>query len=349
MNDLLRFTEEGIYCEEGDFYIDPWKPVKRAIITHAHSDHARRGMGAYLCHSDSSNLLKLRLGSDISVQTLPYGKTIAMGGVEISLFPAGHVAGSAQIRVSGSSGVWVVSGDYKLASDPLCEPFEPVPCDVFITESTFGLPAYRWKPTNEIAAAILDWWISSIAAGQTPVLFAYSLGKAQRLLSMLQNGPGPVLVHGAIASVNETLRNSGLYVGKYSLLSDVSPDDFSKAIVIAPPSAFGSPWMRRFKNPVTAVASGWMALRGARRRRNADVGFALSDHADWLGLNSAVKATGAKRVIVTHGYSSVFAAWLREQGLDASDVKTNFEGELAEISEAATPADINETGTSEAV
>jgi putative mRNA 3-end processing factor len=335
MGDLLRFTDEGIYCEEGDFHIDPWKPVKRAIITHAHSDHARRDMGAYLCHTDSVNLLKHRLGLDIAVQGIPYGQRISLGKTEVTLYPAGHVAGSAQVKVSGRSGIWVVSGDYKLAPDPLCQAFEPVPCDVFITESTFGLPAYRWKSPQEIANAIHSWWVECLAERRTPIIFAYSLGKAQRLISMLQEGPAPVLVHGAIAGVNRALEASGMSVGNYQPVSSAGPNIVEKSIVIAPPSALSSPWMKRFKNPSTALASGWMALRGARRRRNADMGFALSDHADWPGLNHAVASTGAGRVLVTHGYSSIFSAWLREQGLDAAEVKTYFDGELGEISESA--------------
>lgn len=323
---LLQFTEKGIYCPKGDFYIDPWRPVDKAVITHGHSDHARWGMKHYLAHSLTAPIMRHRLG-DIDVETLPYGEQRKINGVAISLHPAGHIPGSAQVRVAHKGEVWVVSGDYKTTPDPLAEPFEVVPCQHFITESTFGLPVFRWPEHQQVADEINAWWKQNAAEGRTSVLFAYALGKAQRLLAMIDPSIGPIYTHGAVENTNIVLRGAGLAIPDTTKVEDQDKKDFEKALVIAPPSAQGSSWMKRFVRPQTAFASGWMMMRGTRRRRNADRGFVLSDHADWDELNATVDATGAEHIYVTHGYTDTFARYLRERGLYAKTVKTDYTGE----------------------
>lgn len=324
---LLSFTDRGIYCAQGDFYIDPWKPVARAIITHAHSDHARSGMKHYLCHSLTTPILKHRLGQDCSVQSVAYNETVLMNGVQVSLHPAGHIPGSAQVRVAYKNEVWVVSGDYKTTPDRLCDPFEPIKCQHFVTESTFGLPVFRWPSEAEVASEINGWWRQNAAEGKTSVIFAYALGKAQRINGLLNHDIGPVFSHGAVANVDEVLLNAGLDIHLTNRIAPEGKVDYSTALVIAPPSAMGTAWMKRFRQPQTAFASGWMMVRGTRRRRNADRGFVLSDHADWQGLNEAVAATGAENIYVTHGYSDIFAKYLCESGKNAQAVRTSFLGE----------------------
>lgn len=325
---VLTFTDRGIYCPAGDFFIDPWRPVDRALITHGHADHARPGHARYLATSSAAPVLRHRLG-DIMLETVEYGKAQRIGGATVSFHPAGHVPGSAQIRVEVGGEVWVVSGDYKTEPDGLCEPFEPVRCDAFITESTFGLPVFRWQPQADVAAQINGWWRDCVASDVTPVLGAYSLGKAQRLLAMLDDGP--ILTHGAVESTTEVLRAQGHALPP---TIPVTPELDAKAhpgaIVLAPPSAMGTTWMRRFGAVSTGFASGWMQLRGIRRRRSVDRGFVVSDHADWAGLNTAIRETGAERVFVTHGYTEVFSRWLNDSGYDAHIVSTEYEGEIAE-------------------
>lgn len=327
MADLLTFTPEGIYCPVGDFHIDPWRPVPRALITHGHADHARPGMGHYLATASAAPVMRHRLG-DIGLDTVRYGETLTRNGVTISFHPAGHVPGSAQIRVEHRGEVWVSSGDYKTADDGLSEPFEPIRCHSFITESTFGLPVFKWTPQDELALQINDWWAQNAANGVTSILGCYALGKAQRLLRTVDPGLGPILTHGAIEATNTVLRSQGIALPD---TIQVTPETDVKAhkgaLVLATPSAMNSSWADRFKHASTAFASGWMALRGVRRRRAAGRGFVVSDHADWEGLNSAIAATGAERVFVTHGYTSVFSRWLSEQGYDAQVVKTDFDGE----------------------
>jgi len=328
--DVLVFTEDGIHCPAGGFHIDPWRPVARAVITHAHADHARPGHGAYLATGATAAMLRHRLG-DVTIQVVEYGDCLRIGSADVSLHPAGHVPGSAQVRVGTEAGTWVVSGDYKLADDGLSAPFEPVRCDAFVTECTFGLPVFRWQTQDLIAAEIDAWWAASAAAGRIPVLAAYSLGKAQRILSMLDPARGPILCHAAIEASNEVLRAQGISLpDTIPATGDTGARTHPGAIVIAPPSALGSAWTRRFAPLSTGFASGWMALRGVRRRRGADRGFVISDHADWAGLNDAIDATGAERVFVTHGYTDVFRAWLESRGYDAAIVATRFSGEDAE-------------------
>ncbi|MEM8692682.1 MAG: ligase-associated DNA damage response exonuclease [Pseudomonadota bacterium] len=330
----LTFTEEGIYCPAGDFHIDPWRPVERALITHGHADHARWGMGSYLSTNMAAPVIRHRLG-DIALDTIAYGETRQIGGARVSFHPAGHVPGSAQIRVEVAGEIWVASGDYKVEDDGLSAPFEPIRCHHFITESTFGLPVFRWRPQSEIAAGINAWWKACAASGKTAFLGCYALGKAQRLLSLLDPNVGPILAHAAVENTNSVLRSQGIKL-QDSLLAnaDLNPKDHPGAIVLAPPSALGSAWARKFGTQENAFASGWMQLRGIRRRRASDRGFVISDHADWGGLLDAIKATEAENIYVTHGYTDIFARYLNEQGWNAQVVPTEFGGEDAE-SEAA--------------
>ena len=328
--DLVVQRPEGLYCPPGDFYIDPWRPVARAVITHAHSDHARMGHGHYLAAEPSEGVLRARLG-EIDLQALPYGRPIVHHGVTLSLHPAGHVLGSAQVRLEAGGQVWVASGDYKVAADPTCAAFEPVRCDVFITESTFGLPIYRWSLDEEIFADINRWWARNVDAGRASVLACYSFGKAQRILSGVDPSIGPIIVHGAVEPLNRAYRAAGVELPATRMVVDVKERaDFRRALVLCPPSAAASPWMRRFGDAQTAFASGWMQLRGARRRGGYDRGFVLSDHADWPGLMSAVRATGAQRVIVTHGSVAVMVRYLAEQGLRAEAFETEYGGDAVE-------------------
>jgi len=283
--DLVIARPEGLYCPPGDFYIDPWRPVARAIITHGHGDHARRGNAHYLTATPGAGILRSRLGQDIDLQTLAYGERIRHHGVTISLHPAGHVLGSAQVRLEHEGEVWVASGDYKVEPDGTCAPFEPVRCHTFITESTFGLPIYRWPSQAEVFAGVNAWWRANRDQGKASVLFCYAFGKAQRILHGLDSSIGPILVHGAVEPLNQVYREAGVYLPQTLYAGDVPRNDplMRQAIVLAPPSAAGSSWMRRFGDYSDAFASGWMLLRGTRRRRGVDRGFVLSDHADWPG------------------------------------------------------------------
>jgi putative mRNA 3-end processing factor len=336
--DLVVQRPEGLYCPPGDFYIDPWRPVARAVITHAHSDHARPGHGHYRAAAPAAGVLRTRLG-DIQLQTLAYGETLQHHGVEVSLHPAGHVLGSAQVRLAHGGQVWVASGDYKVTPDPTCAPFEPVRCDVFITESTFGLPIYRWCPDAELFADINAWWARNVEHGRASVLACYSFGKAQRVLSGVDPSIGPIIVHGAVEPLNRAYRAAGVELPPTMMVSDVKDKaDLRRAMVICPPSAAASPWMRRFGDAQTAFASGWMQLRGARRRGGYDRGFVLSDHADWPGLMSAIGATGAQRIIVTHGSVPVMVRYLSEQGLQAEAFETEYGGDAVEADVEAAAA-----------
>jgi putative mRNA 3-end processing factor len=331
---VLTVTDRGIFCPAGGFFIDPWRPVDRALITHGHSDHARPGHARYLSTPGAAPVIRHRLG-DIRIATQAYGERSRIGDATVSFHPAGHVPGSAQIRVEVGGEVWVVSGDYKTAPDGLSEPFEPVRAHGFVTECTFGLPVFRWRPQAEVMADVNAWWRRNAAEGRFSVLGAYALGKAQRLLAHLDPGIGPILTHGAVEAVNEVLRGQGLPLPPtVRVTPETDPKSHAGALVLATPSALGTPWMRRFAPASTAFASGWMALRGVRRRRAADRGFVLSDHADWEGLNTAVRETGAETVLVTHGYTAVFRRWLAEQGHDARIVETDYEGESLEAGEA---------------
>lgn len=338
--DLIVARPEGLYCAPGDFYIDPWRPVENAVITHGHSDHARIGHAHYLAHDASAGTLKRRLGAGIDLQTLPYGKAIEHRGVRLSLHPAGHVLGSAQVRIEHRGEVWVVSGDYKLESDGTCDAFEPVACHTFITESTFGLPVYRWPSQAELFKDINQWWRANAAAGRASVLFCYAFGKAQRVLHGIDAGIGPIVVHGAVEPLNQVYRTAGVALPTTRLVSDGPMDAaaLGQTLVLAPPSAQGTPWLRRFGPYSDAFASGWMLLRGARRRRGVDRGFVMSDHADWPGLQSAIRATGAEQVLVTHGSVAIMVRWLQENGLAARGFKTEYGDEDDAGAPAESPA-----------
>ncbi len=327
---LLVFNDKGIYCAQADVYLDPWKPVEKAIITHGHSDHSRWGHKQYITHHRNIPIIKHRLGA-ITVSGKEWGETFQINGVTFSLHPAGHIVGASQVRVSYKGEVWVFTGDYKIEDDGVATPFESVKCHTFITECTFGLPAFKWMPQETVMADINDWWSANKADGNTSILFGYSLGKAQRLLKHLDPGIGPILTHGAIENMTEVIRPMVEMPKTRLITKDSKKEDFKGAIVLAPPSAHGSTWIRKMVPYVTASASGWMTFRGARRRRAIDKGFVLSDHCDWDGLLQSVAASGCEKVIATHGYTDIFARYLRELGYDARTEKTQFEGELAEM------------------
>lgn len=328
--ELLQRTDAGLYCPAGDFFIDPWRPVARAVVTHAHADHAQPGSDHYLTSRPGEAVLRLRMGPEARIQAVDYGEAIGLGGTRVSLHPAGHILGSAQVRVERRGEVWVVSGDYKTDPDPTCTPFEPVPCHTFVTESTFGLPIYRWPPATQVLADVNAWWRANQAAGRASILFAYALGKAQRLLAGVDPAIGPIYTHGAVEKVNAVYRAAGVALPETrSAINMPRGTRWAGALVVAPPSAQGTAWARRFGNASTAFASGWMRIRGTRRRRAIDRGFVLSDHADWPGLLDAIRATGAPRVWVTHGYTAVMVRALREHALDAAAIATPFEGEPA--------------------
>jgi putative mRNA 3-end processing factor len=334
--DLIVARPEGLYCPAGDFYLDPWQPVDRAVITHAHADHARVGHRHYLASQAGSNELLSRLPG-ITLQTVAYGERLMLNGATVSLHPAGHVLGSSQIRIEHNGRVWVASGDYKLDPDPTCDAFEPVQCETFITESTFGLPIYRWDAPQAVFGGVDSWWRHNASQGRASVLFCYSFGKAQRVLASVEAGIGPVFCHGAVEPLNRAYREAGVRLPPVRLVSEVPAKDkahFSQALIVAPPSAQGSAWLRRFGDYSDAFASGWMRLRGARRRRGVDRGFVLSDHADWPALQTAIQATGAQRVIVTHGSVEPMVRWLREQGLEAGAFETQYGGDTVEADAA---------------
>jgi putative mRNA 3-end processing factor len=323
--DLVVARPEGLYCPPGDFYIDPWRPVDRAVITHGHADHARWGHQHYLAHTHSAGVLRQRLGADITLQTLDYGAAIEHHGVRLSLHPAGHVLGSAQVRLEHGGQVWVASGDYKTEPDGTCTPFEPVRCHTFITESTFGLPIYRWPAQAQLFEQINAWWRHNAAAGRASVLLCYAFGKAQRLLHGVDHTIGPIVVHGAMEPLNTVYRAAGVHLPSTCRATEIDALALPHALVLAPPSAQGTPWLKRFgADAVLAFASGWMQVRGTRRRRGVDQGFVMSDHADWPGLMSAIGATGAQQVRVTHGSVPVLVRWLCEQGLDAQAFQTEY-------------------------
>lgn len=323
--DLIVSRPEGLYCPMGDFYIDPWRKVDRAIITHAHADHARVGHNHYLCPSIGEGVLRKRLG-DIQLDTVEYGKKIIHNGVTISLHPAGHVLGSCQVRLEYQGQVWVASGDYKVQPDLTCAPFEPVRCHTFITESTFALPIYRWVSDAQLYAEINQWWAANAAQGIASILYCYSFGKAQRILAGVDPSIGPIVSHSASQGLNEAYREAGIALPMTQTVSEVEDASvFKTCLALAPPSAQGASWMKRFGNAYSdAFASGWMQLRGARRRRGVDKGFVMSDHADWPGLMRAIGETGAEQVIVTHGSIPIMVRWLEEQGLSARAFHTEY-------------------------
>jgi putative mRNA 3-end processing factor len=321
---LLQLTEAGLYCAAGDFFIDPWQPVPHAVVTHAHADHYVRGCGAYLVAAAGRDIFRARLGSDAPIDTVPYGQTVVHNGVSVSLHPAGH------ILVEHRGEVWVVSGDYKRAPDSTCTPFEVVRCHTFITEATFGLPIYRWQPQADIFAQINRWWRDNQAQGRTSVIYGYALGKAQRILAGVDASLGPIYTHGAVESLTRAYREAGIALPDTTYVMMVTKPEWSRALIVAPPSARGTTWLRRFGNLSSAFVSGWMQIRGTRRRRAVDRGFALSDHADWTDLVETIRETGAERIGVTHGYTAPLVRWLVEAGYDAFTIDTRYRGESVE-------------------
>ena len=321
---LIEFTDKGLYCRQGNFYIDPWKPVEKAVITHAHSDHARWGSQWYLCHHHTKPLLQLRLGNN-NYQSVEWNEPVVMNGVRVTLHPAGHMIGSSQIKLEYNGEVWVVSGDYKTENDGISGEFEVIPCNTFITESTFGLPIYRWKPQSEIYNSIQEWIRGNQLKNKNPVLIGYSLGKAQRLIQVASEVCETIFAHGAIYNTQEALRNAGWKLPEVKRVFNDSPKElFQGAVIMAPPGADSSPWIKRFTPYSIGVCSGWMQVRGNVRRSNIDAGFALSDHADWTGLLETIIATGAEKVFVTHGFQAAFSRYLNEIGIQAAEVKTEY-------------------------
>lgn len=326
---LVTLTDEGLYCPTGEFHIDPWKPVNRALVTHAHADHARWGCRRYLAAEPGKHLLRTRLGDEADIRTVPFSSTEEHNGVRVSFHPAGHVLGSAQVRLEYQGEIWVISGDYKLEPDPTCQPFEPVRCHTFITESTFGLPIYRWDASEKLFAEVNHWWQANRAAGKCSIVYAYALGKAQRVMAGVDATIGPIYTHGAVEKVTRAYRESGVSLPPTTPVSEMETGrgkakPWTGALVIAPPSASGSPWVRKFEPASEAVASGWMRVRGARRRKAVDRGFVLSDHADWPGLLTAVRESAASRVLATHGFAAELARYFSERGLDAGVLATRF-------------------------
>lgn len=331
--DPIQLTKDGLYVPAGGFYIDPWRPVERALITHGHMDHARWGHKHYFCVHESVPILKSRLGEEISIDSTSYGKEHHIGSAKISFHPAGHVLGSAQIRVEVKGEVWVITGDYKRDEDPSCADFEVVPCDTLITEATFALPIYRWRPGDEVAEEIFRWWESNRERGVTSIIFGYSLGKAQRVLCELGKlTDRTVYLHGAMKSMVEVYRDAGVSLIPTKMVSDEPRNySFPGDLIMAPPSAYRSPWMKRFKQVETAFASGWMAVRGSRRRRGYDRGFVMSDHADWDGLIQTIEETCCERVLATHGESSSLTRFVQENmGIEALALETRFVGDEEE-------------------
>jgi putative mRNA 3-end processing factor len=335
---LLQSTDAGLYCAAGDFYVDPWRPVERAVVTHAHADHACWGCGKYLTTDDGRTVLRARVADAAEIETLAYRGVINLGGVRVSLHPAGHILGSAQVRLEHRGEVWVVSGDYKTEPDLTCAPFEPVRCHTFISECTFGLPVYRWQEQGLVLDEIKAWWLANQAAGKASVVFAYALGKSQRIiagLAAMGELPGPTYTHGAVEVMNEAYRAAGVRLPPTTYVAAAEPKSaWGQALIVAPPSAQGTPWIRRFGPMSSGFASGWMRIRGPRRRRAVDRGFVLSDHVDWPSLLRAIDATGAERILLTHGYTSVVARWLQSQGKNAEILATRYSGERDDVPDA---------------
>ena len=327
---LLAFNDKGIYCAAADVYLDPWKPVDKAIISHGHADHSRYGHKKYITHHSNVPIIKHRLG-DISVTGKEWNETFTINGVKFSLHPAGHIIGSSQIRVEYKGEIWVFTGDYKTEDDGVAVPYEPVKCHTFITECTFGLPAFKWTPQVQVFDEINNWWAQNKADGRTSVLFGYSLGKAQRLLKHLDPSIGQIYTHGAIENMTEVLRSQIDFHDTIRVTRETKKEELKGNIVLAPGSAHGSTWIRKMVPYVTGSASGWMTFRGARRRRAIDKGFVLSDHCDWQGLLTSIKETGCEKVICTHGYTDIFSKFLREQGYDARTEETQYENEDGQL------------------
>ena len=345
---LLQLSPEGLYCPAAQAWIDPWRPVPRALITHAHADHARPGCGEYWAVGSSEGILRERLGAEINLLPVDYGQLHRIGDARVSFHAAGHVLGSAQIRLEAGGENWLVSGDYKRCADPSCAAFEPVQADVLISEATFGLPIYRWQSGAAVAAEIVAWWRS--APDRPSVLFCYAFGKAQRVLAELhQLGVrDEVLLHGAVDRLMPPYREAGVAMPPTCPLAQLERGaDLAGRLLIAPPAAHRSRGLGRFSKGQNGFVSGWMAVRGARRRRGYGRGFVMSDHADWPGLVESVKGSGASQVYVTHGQSTVLARYLSEvEGISAEPLEGHFEAERFDDEEPSTPeAAAQQTGS----
>lgn len=324
---LISWTNKGLFCEAGGFYIDPHRAVDVAIITHAHSDHARKGSKLYICEESGVELLKTRLGKNIKVLTYRYSEEFRLGEVSVSLHSAGHILGSAQVRVKKGEQVWVASGDYKRDRDPSCAPFESVACDTFITEATFGTPKFVWSKDLEHGQMIHDWWLKNSAAGNNSILFGYSLGKAQRILAELVDfAQKPILIHNSIFELTECYRRQGRSLAPTKDLMDAInelPDEstLSGELILCPPSVLKEKWIHKLGSYKTAFASGWMNGNNFGFRRGGyDHGFVMSDHADWNDLNQTIRETGASRVFVQHR-NGALVQHLKRQGIEAHPVE----------------------------
>lgn len=327
---LITLTPRGLFCKQGGFYIDPWLPVDKAVVTHAHADHAYRGSKNYLVAAEGDSLARIRLDPESAISSQKYGITTNIDGVKLSFHPAGHILGSAQVRIEYKGEIWVVSGDYKLTPDATCAPFESVKCHFFITEATFGLPIYQWPSPGAVFSEISDWWLQNRNLGKASVIFAYSLGKAQRILNGVDRSIGRIFTHGAVERLTQAYRESGVDMPSTTYATNITnKKEFAGALIVAPPSAQTSTWLKRFGPQSTAFASGWMMVRGARRRRAVDRGFVLSDHADWPELLSAIRSADAETVYVTHGFSDEVVRYLNETGTNAQSLKTRFVGDDA--------------------
>lgn len=325
---LLTFTNKGIHCPQAGVYIDPWKKVSRALITHGHSDHARSGHLAYLCTHSTVPVLKIRLGQNINVTGVDYGESLVINGVTFSFHPAGHTIGSAQIRAEYKGEIWVISGDYKVQDDGVSGAFEPVKCHHFITECTFGLPIYKWSPQRDVFDQINKWWSCNANQKIPSLIFAYSLGKAQRVIQNVDQSIGKIYTHSAVERMNEAFRNISVDIRPtIELKGKIPKNDLESALIVAPSANQTGESLKSFEKVSLAGASGWMMCRKGRRWGNYAKGFVLSDHADWNGLNAAIKETGAEHIYPTHGYTTVFSKWLNEQGYRSRIVETEFESE----------------------
>jgi len=292
-------------------------------VTHGHADRARPGAGSYLCARPGEALVRARLGPNTAIETIDYGERLTIGAANVSLHAAGHILGSAQVRIEVAGEVWVVSGDYKLAADPTCAAFQPLPCHTFLTEAAYGLPIFRWPPETEVRDAIHAWWQANQDAGRASLLFGHPLGKAQRILAMLDASTGPIYTHEAVEQFNRIYREQGISLAPTTELN--GRGEWPRSLILAPPSAHNSAWEQRFGPASTAFASGWMRIRGTRRRRSLDRGFVLSDHGDWPALLRAIDESRAECVWVTHGFRGSMVRWLEEHGRKALAIETHFE------------------------
>ena len=340
VEDIFMSTRSGICCSAGGFYIDPIRPVERALITHGHSDHARAGHGAVLATQETLDIMRLRYGENFagSTQAVCYGEKLKLEGARVSFHPAGHVLGSAQIRVEYNGLRAVASGDYKDISDPTCVPFELVPCDVFITEATFGLPVFRHPDT---AGEILKLLRSiELFPERAHLVGAYTLGKAQRVIALLRAAgyDKPVYIHGAAEATSRYYQSRGIDLGRIGLVRDANKADLAGHIIVCPPTAMSDRWSRHFPDPVIAFASGWMRVRARARQRGITLPLVISDHADWDGLTATIAGTGASEVWVTHGQEDALVHWCRTKGLKArpldivgydDEEESNISGESA--------------------